>query len=662
MYQGYGSSLPPPPQQQQAQSPTYGQAPHWSPAPGQVHYGQTSAAPLPDVYADPNAFAQMYKSHLAALTFNSKPIITNLTVMAHENVSRMANVIAQCLDEHILQSHPSYRLPAMYVLDSISKNIGSPYVSLWGQRIAHIFLETYRLVDQQTKVRMEELLNTWRTAGQAGQPLFGGEAQWEIERNLYGNQGPPQTHLSPPKNFTHLRASPRPGTRSPLLSNGQAVPTAGDESHRTRMVEQIDRLLALGTQEQYRSPQAFNPSRMAALKQLKTVVLSQNLSAQENEQIQNQLNTLAQEYQQAAGDGSTPTMASATPSLMHQSSAVPSLPANIGSALDSLTKMGVLGSNSRSTPQPSSATPSHQSAVPFSNANPSEDLIKSLMAAGLLPASSNSGSSKPAGQDDAYSSAILALDIKLSSADLQKDLSQQAVDLVCHRHLPLQCRQCANRYPSCPSGQRSLEKHIDWHFKQGRKAKESLARGHSRSWLEKVFDWVRGGVHDPSVSGKAGAETADSKKGLSAQQEAELKAASDAWVAAPTEASLANAPCPICKEKFQSEWSEDEEEWIWKNARKVDSQYYHGSCYYSAKILSTTVSNRTTTPPGRRSSDRKSRTATPPSRRTPANPVERIKAEDGTDALVGRKRKESPADLANVEEDTQEPQSKKIAA
>lgn len=120
MYQGYGS---PPPLPQQQQPPiAYGQPPQWNSAP---HNPQTyNGAPpppvaLPDVYSDPNAFAQMYKSHLAALTFNSKPIITNLTVMAHDNVSRMANVIAQCIDEHILQvsspreTHHSAAQPVM---------------------------------------------------------------------------------------------------------------------------------------------------------------------------------------------------------------------------------------------------------------------------------------------------------------------------------------------------------------------------------------------------------------------------------------------------------------------------------------------------------------------------------------------------------------------
>lgn len=98
MYHGYQYSGPPPhngaPPPTAAWNGGYQQQQQHPPAP---------PAQAPPYGSDPNAFAAMYKSHLASLTFNSKPIITNLTVMAHENVQSMANVVARCIDEHITQ-------------------------------------------------------------------------------------------------------------------------------------------------------------------------------------------------------------------------------------------------------------------------------------------------------------------------------------------------------------------------------------------------------------------------------------------------------------------------------------------------------------------------------------------------------------------------------
>jgi len=47
-------------------------------------------------------FEAMFRGHLAHLTFNSKPIITNLTLIAQENSQRMSTIVAKILDDHIL--------------------------------------------------------------------------------------------------------------------------------------------------------------------------------------------------------------------------------------------------------------------------------------------------------------------------------------------------------------------------------------------------------------------------------------------------------------------------------------------------------------------------------------------------------------------------------
>lgn len=78
------------------------------PAHSAYHY-QQPVAPAPVYLPDPVTFRRDYSTRLAELTVNSRPIIQNLSMLAQE-MSRYAEIVAQCLEAHIRRvSHLSVR-------------------------------------------------------------------------------------------------------------------------------------------------------------------------------------------------------------------------------------------------------------------------------------------------------------------------------------------------------------------------------------------------------------------------------------------------------------------------------------------------------------------------------------------------------------------------
>lgn len=65
-------------------------------------------------------------------------MITALTLIAEEHRATNAATIVAVLESHIAEGNAYQRLPAMYVLDSIVKNIGEPYTSLFGMNLPEV--------------------------------------------------------------------------------------------------------------------------------------------------------------------------------------------------------------------------------------------------------------------------------------------------------------------------------------------------------------------------------------------------------------------------------------------------------------------------------------------------------------------------------------------
>ncbi|XP_060681979.1 pre-mRNA cleavage complex 2 protein Pcf11 isoform X3 [Hemiscyllium ocellatum] len=101
-----------------------------------------------------------YQSSLEDLTFNSKPHINNLTILAEENLKYSPEIV-KLIEAQITKAPASEKLPVMYLMDSIVKNVGGSYISLFAQNLSPIFSSVFEKVDESTRKSLFKLRSTW---------------------------------------------------------------------------------------------------------------------------------------------------------------------------------------------------------------------------------------------------------------------------------------------------------------------------------------------------------------------------------------------------------------------------------------------------------------------------------------------------------------------
>ncbi|KAJ5794472.1 RNA polymerase II large subunit CTD [Penicillium paradoxum] len=597
--------------------------------------------------------AEDYKSSLEDLTTNDGIQIRTLTVIAKENTEH-AMAISRVLENHIRSTPPPQKLPALYVADSIVKNVGSPYTLFLGRNMYQTFMNVYTLVDGNTRRKLDEMLNTWKQPAPGSldtRPVFPPDITRNIESALIKartaalqqqqaraqpdilgrNRGnvtptgwtnsptPPQSmprHLQHPQ-YSHSHNSHSTPTSS--VSHQQDI----DLNYLNR---DVDALIASAKNDFANSP--FNPvsqQRLKALVDLQAILQKQQLAPEQLKLVRDQVSALAATRPASAAPhvSSNGLAISAPPQTSTPSAQPVSQPLQQllnPSTLAELIKATASRQHSTPPPQiPASLSQMPQFPQPSNTPQPGppeNPLIAALRARGLLP-----GGPSPSSLTASASTAVPirtnlpfilpngmqptppapsqtpipsdgSSGVPATTASMKIPRFGLIISLYDSR--PNRCGTCGRRFLTTEEGKEMKARHLDWHFKTNQRMTESSRRAQNRSWYVDERDWIKSreaSDENGAADPQTNAEGAVGTDG-NAKQEPPRP-----WIRAPNDATLRNTPCPICQEKFESTWSEDVQDWIWQDATKVGSRVYHASCYAEVtKGPAPTRQTRTTTP------------------------------------------------------------------
>eukprot|EP00698_Gefionella_okellyi_P014447 TRINITY_DN4009_c0_g1_i2.p1 TRINITY_DN4009_c0_g1~~TRINITY_DN4009_c0_g1_i2.p1 ORF type:complete len:473 (+),score=41.62 TRINITY_DN4009_c0_g1_i2:126-1421(+) len=397
------------------------------------------------------------------------------------------DVLARLIIDRAKTVSPTQKLPLLYLIDSITKNIGGRYCDEFARNIVSCFCDAYEKADDKTRSSLRHLLDTWDS-------VYPAAKVHSIRLQL------------------NLRAPPRPTPvvqpTGPLLNPSLSGPSLQDA-----LLRQISQILSSPNPQ---LPPGLAEQLMIALGQAPAVMPTFQSPQMDLSQIMSLLQ---------------PALPQAPPPVMMN----PLLP--IPTPLPALQPVPTPGPL---LPQPSSAHSAH-SAHTAPNTR------------------SRTAQKRTTVKDD-----VAAVSAAFFSAHIRDDNAIRAL----YDRFPLNCKQCGLRMME------GMQEHLDWHFKEKRRARERGKHATCRNWFLSRSKWE---AYDFDAS------VAQQEAPAFFQQMAVVGAGGSSNVTPVPEATHEvvageQRSCPVCTENFDMHFDDDQQEWMLSGAVKIDDVVYHVAC------------------------------------------------------------------------------------
>lgn len=150
----------------------------------------------------------------------------------------------------------------------------------------------------------------------------------------------------------------------------------------------------------------------------------------------------------------------------------------------------------------------------------------------------------------------------------------------------MQCSSCGVRFP--PEQTIKYSQHLDWHFRQNRRERDSSRKAHSRKWYYDLNDWIQyEEIEDLDEREKNFFETPQTD--LEIMDETSNQRSTNSPIqSCPAGTDDVDRACDMCQEKFEQFYNEELEEWHLRCAIRVEDKTYHPLCYEDYKVSYTT--------------------------------------------------------------------------